>query len=179
MALSKGTPMRRGMTVFQLLETILKYVIFLFMAFIVVLVFSNVISRYFLGAAIAWSEEISRFLLIWMAFFGTILAYIRDEHLGLDLVVKKLPPRAAAAVGIVAHLLIAYALWLIINGGYDLAMRSMDWLSPATSTSYGLIYLVVPVTCAVMVLQTAFKIARFVKQLLRGNAEDTKEGVSC
>ena len=158
-------------TIFNALGKVLNFVIFILMALIVIIVFTNVICRYFIGSAIAWSEEVSRFMLIWLSFLGAILAYIRDEHLGLDIVVKKLSVKAAAIVGIITDLLIVYALWLIISGGYSLAQQSMDWLSPATSTPYGYVYLAVPICGWVMLLQTCFKIAHHVKKLITGKEE--------
>ncbi len=64
----------------------------------VIIVFSNVVARYFLNSSLAWSEEISRFMLIWLAFLGSYLAFVRNEHLGLDLLVF-LPPNPAIMEG--------------------------------------------------------------------------------
>lgn len=79
--------------IYGVCEKILRYITGVLLAGMVVVVFSNVISRYFLNAAIAWSEEISRFMLIWLVFLGANLAYINDEHLGLDILVKAVPKK--------------------------------------------------------------------------------------
>jgi TRAP-type C4-dicarboxylate transport system permease small subunit len=156
------------------LEKVLKSLIIILMAVMVVLIFANVICRYFLGSAIAWSEEISRFILIWMAFFGAILAYINNEHLGLDLVVRKLPVRLGCAVETIAYLLIAYSLCLLITGGYALAENSITWLSPATGTSYGYVYMIVPICASIMLVQTGCKLIKKLRIVFTG-----KEEISC
>jgi TRAP-type transport system small permease protein len=48
----------------------------------VLIVFSNVIGRYFLNSALAWSEEISRFMMIWLVWFGAVLAFITTSTSG-------------------------------------------------------------------------------------------------
>jgi TRAP-type C4-dicarboxylate transport system permease small subunit len=165
---------RRLEKVYGFLEKALKSLIIILMAVMVVLIFVNIICRYFLGAAIAWSEEVSRFILIWIAFLGTILAYVNNEHLGLDLVIRKLPVRLGGVVETIAYLLIAYSLCLLIKGGYALAEHSMSWLSPATGTSYGSVYMVVPICASIMLVQTGYKLIKKLRIVLAG-----KEEIAC
>lgn len=131
----------------------------------VVIVFSNVISRYFLDASLAWSEEISRFMMIWLAFIGAVAAYVNDEHLALDMLVNVLPRKIAGIIAVVADLLILFVLYMMIIGGYEITVSSWAWLSPASETRYGLIYLIVPICATIMFLQTVAKIIRHVKSL--------------
>jgi len=132
----------------------------------VIIVFSNVVSRYFLNFSIAWSEEVARFMLIWLAMIGAVLAYVEDEHLGLDILVTQIPRQMARVVAVMADLLVLYAIYLITLGGIEMVGTSWNWLSPATATSYGLVYLVVPAAGAVLFLQTISKMAYHIKLLL-------------
>ena len=56
----------------------------------VVMVFGNVVLRYGFNESIISSEELSRFLFIWVTFLGAIVAMRENAHLGLDSVVRKL-----------------------------------------------------------------------------------------
>ena len=136
------------------------------LSLMVIIVFSNVASRYFLNFSIAWSEEVARFMLIWLAMFGAVLAYVEDEHLGLDILVKQMPRQMAHAVAILADFLVLYAIYLITLGGVEMVGTSWNWMSPATATPYGLVYLVVPAAGIVLFLQTISKMAYHVKLLL-------------
>jgi hypothetical protein len=63
-------------------------------------VFSNVVGRYGFGAGFAGAEEVARLLFVWLVFLGAILALRRRAHLGVELVVQRLPAglRRACAV---------------------------------------------------------------------------------
>ena len=145
----------------------IKVVIALLLVGMVVLVFMNVIFRYFLNSAIAWSEEISRFMMIWLSFLGAVIAFTRSEHLGLDLVVKAVPPKASRAITILADLLVLFALGLLVSGGYTLARETLlsGWTSPATDTPYGLVYMVVPFSAALLFLQAVIKLIEHVRAI--------------
>ena len=72
----------------------LKGVIALCLAVMVVLVFGNVVLRYGFNSGITISEELSRWLLVWLTFLGAIVAVREHTHLGVDT-----PGPDAAAAG--------------------------------------------------------------------------------
>ncbi len=125
----------------------------------VVVVFANVVARYFLNAAIGWSEEVSRFMFIWVAFLGSVLAFRRGEHLGLDLLVKSLPRTAAHVVLLTGDLLVVAALVYLTKGGIEMTADSLEsgWVSSAVPIPYGYVYLVVPVSFALMLVDALLK----------------------
>ncbi|WP_312415533.1 TRAP transporter small permease [Shinella sp.] len=53
----------------------------------------QVISRYVFNAPLTWSEELSRYVFIWLSFLGVWYAWVRREHLGIDVLPQMLPPR--------------------------------------------------------------------------------------
>lgn len=59
-----------------------------------VMVFGNVVLRHFFDSGINMSEELSRFLFIWLTFIGAIVAMREGGHLGMDMVVTRLSGRA-------------------------------------------------------------------------------------
>ena len=70
---------------------LLKIAIALCLALMVVLVFGNVVLRYAFNMGITVSEELSRFLFVWLTFLGAIVAFREHGHLGVDMVVSRLP----------------------------------------------------------------------------------------
>lgn len=151
---------------YGMLQKIIKYAVAILLTGMVVTVFSNVVSRYFLKAALAWSEEVARFMFIWLVFLSAVLAYVNNEHLALDILVKKLPEKIGYVVAIICDFIVMYALYLITVGGKTLAMQSWKWLSPATSFSYGVVYLIVPICGGLMLFQTVLKLYYHVKKLV-------------
>jgi TRAP-type transport system small permease protein len=152
--------------VYSILQKTIRFMLCVLLICMVVIVFANVICRYYLDAALAWSEEVTRFMLVWMVFLGAILAYVNDEHLGLDLLVKSLPRTPRLSVAILGDLLIMYAVWLLIRGGSMLTVGSWEWEAPATSVPYGYIYLIVPVCGTILFLQAFCKMVMHARGLL-------------
>lgn len=153
------------------LQTVIRWAMCLLMSLMVVIVFANVIARYYLSASLAWSEEVARFMLIWLVFIGAVLAYVNDEHLGLDIIVQLFPRRIRYGLAVVADLLIMVAIYLIIHGGAVLMRDSWEWGSPATDTPYGYVYTVVPVCGILLFLQTIGKMVGHLQAMCR-----TEEG---
>ncbi len=139
----------------------------------VAVVFANVVARYCLNAAIGWSEEVSRFMFIWVAFLGSVLAFRRGEHLGLDILVKSRPRAAANTVLLAGDLLVVAALAYLTKGGVEMTADSLasGWVSSAVPIPYGYVYLVVPVSFALMLLDALVKTAHDVRAALGARGE--------
>ena len=144
-------------TVYQTLEKVIRYLVLTLLGLMVIIVFANVVSRYYLQFSLAWSEEVARFMLVWLVFLGSFLAYIHDEHLGLDILVKKFPPLLRKITAVGANMLVIFALYAVMEGGYLMMIANFDWLSPAAEIPQGYIYVVVPLSCGLMILQTILK----------------------
>ena len=86
---------------------VLKAAIALCLAAMCVLVFSNVVLRYVFNSGIATSEELSRWLLVWLTFLGAIVAMRQHAHLGVDTLIISAgtsdPGEARAALEMVAR----------------------------------------------------------------------------
>ena len=154
--------------VYSILQKIIRLVLCGLLTCMVLIVFANVISRYYLDAALAWSEEVTRFMLIWMVFLGAVLAYVNDEHLGLDILVKSFPTRLRLGVAVVGDLLIMFAVWMLIQGASILTAGSWEWEAPATSVPYGYVYTIVPICGTILVLQAFCKMVMHVRELFGG-----------
>lgn len=147
----------------KILAKILNSFLAILLALMVIIVFSNVIGRYFLGSALAWSEEVSRFIFIWMVFLGAIAAFVNDEHLALDILVKVLPTKVAQVVAVIADSLVIYAISLITIGGFKITVENWTWLSPASEISYGYVDMVVPFTGGILLIQAVLKTIQHIK----------------
>ena len=145
----------------RFLEKTLSYLVAFLLAVMSIVVFGNVICRYFLDASIAWYEEVSRFLLIWIVFLGAVIALIRGDHLGIDFLLLILPPRLRRVVTVFTDLLLLTALAIMFQGAWEMAVDSLDsgWVASSVPIPYGWVYMVGPFSAALMFLQTLIKIA--------------------
>src|SRR5262245_64091998 len=83
------------------------------LAVMVVMVFGNVVLRYAFNSGIVVSEEVSRWLFLWVTFLGAIVALKEHAHLGSDFLVGALPRRGKQACLVIGHLLMIAATWLV------------------------------------------------------------------
>ena len=128
---------------------LLEWVLIVAMAALVFDVLWGVISRHVLSAQSSWTEELARFLLIWVGLLGSSLAFQRHAHLGVDYFVGKLHPSGGRVLKIVVLLLVlAFAGLVLIGGGWTLVSRTlaMGQTTPALGIPKGWVYLAVPVS---------------------------------
>jgi TRAP-type transport system small permease protein len=119
---------------------LLKALIALFLAIMVVLVFGNVVLRYAFNSGITVSEELSRWLFVWLTFLGAIVAMREHGHLGVDSLVKRLPTSGKRAALIVGQLLMLFVTWLLLRGSWEQTLINWDVAAPASGLSTGLFY---------------------------------------
>ena len=113
------------------------------------LVLMNVFLRYFMNTGIYWSEEVATMCFVWCIFVGSASAYKNGAHLGVDLLVKKLPKGPRAVVKILVDILLilinGYILYLsvkFVSTSYQkptavLAISSA-WVSSSLIVGFGL-----------------------------------------
>jgi TRAP-type C4-dicarboxylate transport system permease small subunit len=112
----------------------------LLLALMVLLVFGNVVLRYAFDSGITVSEELSRWLFVWMTFLGAIVAIKEHGHLGTDMLVSRLPKAGKKACLIIGHLLMLYVTWLLFQG--SLAQTKINWdvEAPVSGASMAIFY---------------------------------------
>lgn len=119
----------------------LKWVIALCLAVMVVLVFGNVVMRYGFNSGITLSEELSRWLFIWMTFMGAVVALKEHGHLGTDMVVGKLGPKGKKLCMGLSHLLMLFVCVLLFQGAYAQTLINWDTTSAVMEVSMAWVYM--------------------------------------
>jgi len=110
------------------------------LAIMVVLVFGNVVLRYGFNSGITVSEEVSRWLFVWLTFLGAIVALKEHAHLGSDMLVSRLPTIGKKIFLVVGHLLMLYITWLIFQGSLAQAKINLEVAAPVTGASVAVFY---------------------------------------
>ena len=118
----------------------LKAVIALCLFVMVVLVFGNVVLRYVFNSGIATSEEVSRWLMVWLTFLGAIVALREHAHLGVDTLVRALPAGGKRICFVLSYILMLYADWLLLSGSWKQTLITAGDRAPASNLSVGLFY---------------------------------------
>lgn len=106
----------------------------------VVLVFANVVLRYVFNTGISVSEELSRWLFVWMTFLGAIVALNERAHLGTDTLVARLPRSGKMLCLGLSQLAMLYCCYLLFQGSWEQTKINMSSTSAVMETSMGWFY---------------------------------------
>ena len=118
----------------------LEALIALLLAVMVVLVFGNVVLRYAFNSGITVSEELSRWMFVWMTFLGAVVAMKENGHLGTDMLVSRLPVRGKKLCLVLGQVLMIYICWLMLVGAVAQARINFDVQAPVTGASVAIFY---------------------------------------
>lgn len=139
----------------------LSFLIVVALALMVVLVFTNVVLRYAFNSGITVSEELSRWLFVWLTFMGAIVALNEHGHLGTDFLVGRLSPRGKKICLGIGHVLMLYMAWLIFQGTLAQVRINWDSTSAAMEVSMAIFYgcgLMFAVSAAVILLNELWRL---------------------
>jgi len=107
----------------------------------VVLVFGNVVLRYGFNSGIMFSEEVSRFLFVWMVFLGSVLMLRDNGHLGVHTITKKLPLAGKKVCKFLSDVITLGCCVLLTIGGWRIVKINMNNIAPISGIPLGVVYI--------------------------------------
>ena len=133
----------------------------------------GVFTRYALAEQAKWTEELARFLLIWISLLGGAVAFGEKAHLGVDYFVGKFDPTARKLTTIWGQLVVLFfAVTVFMIGGTRVVADAlhMEQMTPALGWKMGHVYLALPIAGVFMIL---FTVEQLLETLL--TSESNKE----
>lgn len=106
----------------------------------VLMVFGNVVLRYGFNDGLTLSEELSRWLFVWMTFLGAVVALNERGHLGTDALIARLPVAGQKLCLAVALMAMLFICWLIFDGAWAQVKINWDTTSAVMETSMAYFY---------------------------------------
>ena len=140
------------------------------LALMVVLVFGNVVLRYGFNSGINLSEELSRWLFVWMTFLGAVVAVNERGHLGTDMLVGRLGPTGKRVCLGLGYVLMLFVCWLLFKGSWEQMKVNFESTSAVMQVSMAWFYgsgAAFAVLAGVMLLRDLLK-------LLTGRVKDSE-----
>ena len=117
---------------------------------ITVLIFVQVIFRYALQNSISWSEELTRYMMIWAVFLAAGYVLNKGAHANIDMLVNMFPPRVKALLAKGSLLLIMVFSWVVIRYGLVLMRIGGRQSSSALEVPMVYVYLAIPIGGALL-----------------------------
>lgn len=115
----------------------------------------GVFTRYVIGEQAKWTEELARFLLVWVSLLGGAVAFGIKGHLGVDYFVGKFDPEVRKVMAIFSHTVVLFfAFSIFVWGGCRVVSDAlaMEQMTPALGLKMGHVYLALPISGVFMVL---------------------------
>lgn len=140
------------MTVRRLVDGTFEAVTAFLIVGMVVLTLLQVITRYGLNAGFEWTEELARMDLIYLTFFGSVVALRRREHLRIETLVNTLPARSRRIILVTVDVASIAVLAFVVWQGVPLLRRFWGLQSAALGWPTTFFYLPVVFGCLVMMI---------------------------
>ncbi len=134
-------------------ERIVQYTLVGMVGLMTVIIIIQVFMRYLFLYSLSWSEEVARYLMIWVSFLGASLALKHGFHIGVEFVINRIPEKIRGWVHLIAKIGILIFLIYFTIGGFRVSWAVRDQDSPALLFSMAYAYLSAPVGGLFMIIQ--------------------------
>jgi C4-dicarboxylate transporter DctQ subunit len=155
-----SSPQARGGKTMAILkkffDNIEEYIIIVLLPMMVIVVFVATMARYLYLFPMPWSEELARYIMVWLAYIGASLGIKRGAHLGIDALVNALPSKLRVVLIFVRMGIMLLFAGLVIFYAYQIIshQQRIGQTSPALLIPIWWAYLAVPVGCFMIGIRT-------------------------
>ena len=146
-------------------DRVIRWIVIVLMLFMTVIVSLQIVFRYVFNIPLGWSEEVARFSFVWVSFFGASALMRVREHINVTVFVERFPPRLRSGAVFVANLCGLLCVYFFLIGGIALTTNEWRQLAPAMQIPMGWVYLVIPVSAALMAIWMVIHTIEAVVQL--------------
>lgn len=132
----------------------------------VIVIFFQVIMRYVFNNSLSWSEELGKFLFVWLSWIGISIGAKKGEHIKITMLVDRLPEKAAHAANIASDLIVVGICAITAYYGFSLVISQapVHYAGIKISMAWG--YLSVALGCLLMIFRSFISIYDSAKLLI-------------
>lgn len=161
--------MKRAGNVFQKIELA---TISVMLAVMVLVIFVATVGRYTKLYATPWAEELSRYCMAWLCFVGAGYVARHGANFGVDVIVKRLPPKARVAAHILQTLIVTLMCVWIVYYGIQICQTQikMSRTSPSLNLPMWIVYGIVPFCGLSVGVQNLIYQIEAIRNELRGHS---------
>lgn len=155
----------------ELLDLIITRFLIVLMATMVLAVTWQVFTRFIIQNPSSYTEELARFLLIWIGVLGASYALRTRSHLGIDLISRKVGPEGRFYVDIIVSTLISlFSFFVMIIGGSRLVSLTLDLnqISASMGIKVGYVYTVIPLSGVLLIIYSVLLLSESFQQWRAG-----------
>ena len=151
-------------TIRKYVDKVIEFICIAFIGIMTTLVTWQVITRYFFKNPSAITEQTSKYMFVWLVLLGTAYVFGKREHMSMVFIKEKFTGRTAVTVDIIIELIvIAFALGVLVIGGYKNTLLTMSQSDSALPITIGMIYVMLPISGLLTVFYATCNIFKIVK----------------
>ena len=127
----------------KVINKILRFIVIIMLSVMSVVVFAQVLFR-IVHLSIPWSEELSKYLLIWSTFLGAAICIRKGSLVGLEFLKNSMSEEKQKILQTILNLIVCAMLLFLINVGFWAVRRVWFQITPVLKLSMGLMYAAIP-----------------------------------
>jgi TRAP-type C4-dicarboxylate transport system permease small subunit len=137
---------------------------------LLVTLFLQVFTRFIVRDPLSWTEEAARYLYVYIVFLGSSAAVTERTHVAIDFIVLQLSRTGRLVVGLLVNLCVLFVLANLFYWGIRATLRQLNIPLVVLDIPYAWVYVVVPVTAALMTVRTLAVMREDVRRYRHGDA---------
>lgn len=143
-----------------------------------IVLFVNIILRYFFDANTTWADEFVRYSMIWIAFIGSAICFRHGIHFGVDLLMSSLSNKWKLRVQVYINVICMLFMGLLLYFGTKLVIFSIQTgqITPSLQINTYLVYMAIPVGAALSLLHLVVSTINIFNQNNMNSKEEGVEG---
>lgn len=135
----------------KVINKILRFIVIIMLSVMSVVVFAQVLFR-IVHLSIPWSEELSKYLLIWSTFLGAAICIRKGSLVGLEFLKNSMSEEKQKILQTILNLIVCAMLLFLINVGFWAVRRVWFQITPVLKLSMGLMYASIPIGSVFMLI---------------------------
>ena len=135
----------------KVINKILRFIVIIMLSVMSVVVFAQVLFR-IVHLSIPWSEELSKYLLIWSTFLGAAICIRKGSLVGLEFLKNSMSEEKQKILQTILNLIVCAMLLFLINVGFWAVRTVWFQITPVLKLSMGLMYAAIPIGSVFMLI---------------------------
>lgn len=135
------------------------------------LVFLNVVLRYGFNSSINITEEVARYLFVWLTFLGAVLAFNDGQHVKVTMLTAKLSAAKQRLLSLLTDGLMLFCCYLMLSGSWVQFQLNLDNIAPISGIPTGVTYFAGVVAAALIGVLLILRLVANMRTILEGEAQ--------
>lgn len=142
----------------HILDIVLEWSAIIIFSIIFIVVLLQIVFRYFLNSPLVWTEELSRYLFIWISFLGWVFATRNGSHIRISALIDALPQLVRRALTLINAIMVIFLAVIMTWQGIIMTARSTSVPTTTLFFSFALVYAAVPISSVFIILYTVLQL---------------------